>query len=1012
MKKQQTLSMKFSPLAPVPKTELKARKDDRIASLSMTEEGRMEMQRTAALEQAKADDGNGHAAPATLRRDDFLSKEFYLPNTKREVAGPIRDVDEATLKPMKTLTQRSEHLHDLRTANVPKSDGLVTGLLSTFEGHTNVVTCLSLAVIEDEEFLFTGSMDCTVRVFSVVTNNCVRSFEGHSDFVTSLQVANVVGSERHSDISRTIHDTLNPRWANQDLDLFEFKLQRMEKFISVRCYDYDMVGEHDLIGSFEINLVDDFLQGNHEDNPTIVEWYTLIDAGKERGQIQLEFRWDNYTMTLGIFLIQGRKLPAMDGLLGKSDPYVTFTVQDCKLQRLFSASADGTARCWDVYDGKSVQTYKGHNRAITQVKTSFAFSKMFVFTSSQDRTVRMWDIDTGECLKIVSHDTGVSSFLLHSISAGETRQVTEAMIKVPADIKIRVKYDHNPMNKTQSLSVTVHEARNLPAMDAGKGNSDPYVIVQLGDTRFETRVCKKTLNPKWNEQFVFEEFRMDMELVVSIYDWDAVNMLGVGQGDFIGHVAILIDQIKVKRLVNDWFPVDYNPYSPTYLYTGCTDGIIRTFDLRLGTQLREFTGHKGGVTGLMLVDHFGEKLFSSSLDTTIKMWDISPSKREAKAMRSWVHPDAVTSLATTSILTSTRIFAACNNGIIYMNSLPSTLVVAEESWRAKLGKLISSLPVAVAVLLCCLIDAISALYFEFGVPADQVDCFARDTVAAVAIVFFVLAVFTIELAANILASGKSFFVPFVFWNYMDFGVVTISLGVAFYKINYDLTTVVEDANGNHLPPVVSQSSHPEVCDAASGTAASSNAQTTQKSLTTIRIARMVARIAVGVRVLRAIVKASKIAARLGDLQKGREFRGHDAWVSCVECVEPTEGKMPVWQKLTQKVFGAKELDQLTIDEYRVQLRRRNRFFSASADGRVFMWDPTSDAQQYQRTRPRFDLDLIAKSSHNLLLIRRKTERAVVDVKKVTGARRLAELAKKDTAATEIVDEAEIIRLAV
>mmetsp|Transcript_18922 Transcript_18922/g.47609 ORF Transcript_18922/g.47609 Transcript_18922/m.47609 type:complete len:120 (+) Transcript_18922:3-362(+) len=111
-----------------------------------------------------------------------------------------------------------------------------------------------------------------------------------------------------------------------------------------------------------------------------------------------------------------------------------------------------------------------------------------------------------------------------------------------------------------------------------------------------------------------------------------------------------------------------------------------------------------------------------------------------------------------------------------MNSLPSTVVAAEQTWRSKLGGLISSLPVALAVLICCLIDAGSALYFEVGVPFEKTDCFARDTTVAVVIVFFVLTVFTVELLANMAASGRSFFVPFNFWNYMDFFVVTISLG--------------------------------------------------------------------------------------------------------------------------------------------------------------------------------------------------------------------------------------------
>lgn len=52
---------------------------------------------------------------------------------------------------------------------------------------------------------------------------------------------------------------------------------------------------------------------------------------------------------------------------------------------------------------------------------------------------------------------------------------------------------------------------------------------------------------------------------------------------------------------------------------------------------------------------------------------------------------------------------------------------------------------------------------------------------------------------------------------MDLIVVTISLGVAFYKLNYDASVEVFDQNGKWLPPIVSTGSHPELCAEVSGT---------------------------------------------------------------------------------------------------------------------------------------------------------------------------------------------------
>ena len=54
--------------------------------------------------------------------------------------------------------------------------------------------------------------------------------------------------------------------------------------------------------------------------------------------------------------------------------------------------------------------------------------------------------------------------------------------------------------------VGIIQAAELPAMDMG-GTSDPYVKVYLlpdKKKKFETKVHRKTLNPTFNEQFLFK----------------------------------------------------------------------------------------------------------------------------------------------------------------------------------------------------------------------------------------------------------------------------------------------------------------------------------------------------------------------------------------------------------------------------------------------------------------------------------------------------------------------------
>jgi synaptotagmin-1 len=102
------------------------------------------------------------------------------------------------------------------------------------------------------------------------------------------------------------------------------------------------------------------------------------------------------------------------------------------------------------------------------------------------------------------------------------------------------------------LSVGVIQAADLPGMDMS-GTSDPYVKVYImpdKKKKYETKVHRKTLNPVFNETFVFKVPYAEIgskTLTFAVYDFDRFS-----KHDQIGQVLVPLNSVDLGRVVEEW----------------------------------------------------------------------------------------------------------------------------------------------------------------------------------------------------------------------------------------------------------------------------------------------------------------------------------------------------------------------------------------------------------------------------------------------------------------------------
>ncbi|XP_028968713.1 multiple C2 and transmembrane domain-containing protein 1 [Galendromus occidentalis] len=111
-----------------------------------------------------------------------------------------------------------------------------------------------------------------------------------------------------------------------------------------------------------------------------------------------------------------------------------------------------------------------------------------------------------------------------------------------------------PVNRKQKIqmwdsvvNIVLVEGKNLLPMDEN-GLSDPFVKFRLGNEKYKSKFCLKTLNPQWLEQFDLHMYQ-DQPKVLDIAVWD--KDFG-GRNDFMGRCSIDLKSLEPETTHPIW----------------------------------------------------------------------------------------------------------------------------------------------------------------------------------------------------------------------------------------------------------------------------------------------------------------------------------------------------------------------------------------------------------------------------------------------------------------------------
>ncbi|KAJ1929650.1 hypothetical protein IWQ60_000974 [Tieghemiomyces parasiticus] len=288
--------------------------------------------------------------------------------------------------------------HALKWINVQTGDvrriyrghsGPVSAVMVWQRGERSAAINTPTAGTPASSRLISGSWDRSVKVWDLATGACLQTLTGHADFVKCLALAPGGAVGGHTRVSSASTAEILPILfsGSSDGSIRQWDLR------DGRCVR-TLRGHTRGVDALVYDSITNTLLSASSDT-TIKQWCVAT------GQCVRDFRGHHTSVCdLQLYPVYTSietdlaRVTAWDPTThAPADPTLMEALEDVEL---WSASADKTAKQWNLVTGRCMTTLT-HPDVVKAVTVTEAY----VITGCRDENVRIWDKATGECIKVL-----------------------------------------------------------------------------------------------------------------------------------------------------------------------------------------------------------------------------------------------------------------------------------------------------------------------------------------------------------------------------------------------------------------------------------------------------------------------------------------------------------------------------------------------------------------------------------------------------------------------------------